>query len=191
MPTPYKILRDDGAVTWQAIGAVPMLDHDEVQGIVLYHLPWDAQVHFDEFLSALLAGDPLDAVLTDLGRSLAFSYEAKGTVVHYGYEGGEFAGAAGAGVDPSWLEGSDAPWHLAAKSGDPQYAPASDVPADVDLEARGVRGVWAIPVPMPDGMPPAVISVWRSVAAAPVSPSWVAMWASCWCSVHVTRASCT
>ncbi len=169
VPTPYAIMRDDGGVTWQAIGAVPMLDHPDVEGIVLYHLPWDAQLHFDAFLSALLAGAPLEAVLTDLGRSLAFSFEARGTVVHHGFDGRDFTGATGAGVDLGWLHGDDAPWHMAARSGQPWYGSADAVPGGDGLADAGVRGVWAIPVPMPEGMPGAVLSVWRSVDALPVT----------------------
>lgn len=170
VPTVYAVTRPDGSLTWSAVGAVPMLDDPAVDGIVLYHLPWDAQLHFDEFLDSLLAREPLDVVLRALGRSVAASLQSIGAVVHHGFDGGRFAGASGAGVPPACIDVSEGPWHEAARTGQTLHVPATDLPgaAASAAEVAGIAGCWAIPLPPDDRHAPAVLTVWRSVHALPV-----------------------
>ena len=94
----FGIRRPNDETMWVEIGALPLLDIPGVDGIVLRLQAWDAQHHFDTFLVALLADEPLHDVLVALSRSIAASLEADGAAVHHGFDGTTFAGAAGCGV---------------------------------------------------------------------------------------------
>ena len=171
VPTAFPIIRKDGTRTWMVIGAVPLLD-PPVEGMTFYFLPWDAQLHFDEFFSSLLAGDPLDVVLTRLALSVAISLEVAGVSIHHGFDGSGFQAISGAG-HPAGLEAvADGPWHRAARTGEPQHGAVSAIAGiGPDVEASGLRGCWAIPVPPHEGLDPldgAVMTVWRRVHVAPV-----------------------
>jgi PAS domain S-box-containing protein len=102
VPTAFPIIRKDGTWTWMVIGAVPVLD-PPVEGMTFYFLPWDAQLHFDEFFASLLAGDPLDVVLARLALSVAISLEVVGVSIHHGFDGSGFQAISGAG-HPAGLE---------------------------------------------------------------------------------------
>lgn len=171
VPTAFPIIRKDGTWTWMVIGAVPLLD-PPVEGMTFYFLPWDAQLHFDEFFASLLAGDPLDVVLTRLALSVAISLEVAGVSIHHGFDGSTFRAVAGAG-HPAGLEAVvDGPWHQAARTGEAHHVAVSSIEGiGPDVEASGLRGCWAIPVPAHDGLDPldgAVMTVWRRVHVPPV-----------------------
>src|SRR5690606_30733644 len=82
VPVPFAILRGDGSRTWQQIGAVPLGDDPDVEGLTFYFIPWDTHHHLDRFMAALLADEPLPTVLGHLARSIAFGLEAVGAAIH-------------------------------------------------------------------------------------------------------------
>ena len=140
VPTAFPIIRKDGTRTWMVIGAVPLLD-PPVEGMTFYFLPWDAQLHFDEFFSSLLAGDPLDVVLTRLALSVAISLEVAGVSIHHGFDGSGFQAISGAG-HPAGLEAvTDGPWHRAARTGEPQHVAVSAI-AGIGPDVEAVMTVW-------------------------------------------------
>ena len=170
VPMVFQIRRADGELSWVEIGAIPLLDVPGVDAIVLRERVWDAQHWFDEFLGALLADGPLDDVLSALCRSIAASLEAEGAVVHYRFDGMAFAGAAGFGAPVDRLPLDVGPWCDAARA---------DAPADVDpvslpcfvgapALAMGLRTCWTTPIPLSQGLAPAVLSVWRTTPGAPL-----------------------
>ena len=167
VPTAFPIIRKDGAWTWMAIGAVPLLD-PPVQGMTFYFIPWDAQLHFDEFFASLLAGDPLDVVLARLALSIAISLEVLGVSIHHGFDGTSFEAVHGAGHPPGLAAVADGPWHRAAITGESQYVPVSAVELGTDLPEPMPRGCWAIPLPPHEALDGAVMTVWRRVSSPPV-----------------------
>lgn len=172
VPTVFAVVRPDGELTWHAVGAVPLLDDPDVRGTSLYLLPWDAQLHFDDSISALLAGEDIARVLVHLARSITISLEALGAIVHHGFDGREFRAETGFGVPDACLEtGTASPWHRAVRSGEPQYVDVDQLSegAREAAEELGVAGVWAIPLPASPGIDPAVLSIWRHEALAPVT----------------------
>lgn len=172
VPTVYAVTRPDGELTWHAVGAAPLLDDPDVRGTSFFLLPWDAQLHFDESISALLAGRDLDRVLVHLARSITISLEALGVIVHHGFDGTDFTAETGFGVPRVCLEGStDSPWRRAVTSGEAQYVEVGTLaePARAAAEELGIGGVWAIPLPASRGIEPAALSVWRRQALAPVT----------------------
>ena len=169
VPSVFGIIRGDGDITYMAVGAVPLLE-PPVDGFVFYFLPWDAQLHFDKFFAALLSGESLDVVFARLGLSIAISLEAAGAVVHYGFDGVTFAATAGTGEPEGCRDLVDAPWHRAVLTGEPQYVFTADLgTAAPSVEAAGLEGCWAIPLPRLDGLAPAVLTVWRRTAMPPVT----------------------
>lgn len=167
VPTAFPIIRKDGNWTWMAIGAVPLLD-PPVEGMSFYFIPWDAQLHFDEFFASLLAGDPLDVVLARLALSIAISVEVLGVSIHHGFDGTDFEAVHGAGHPPGLAEVVEGPWHRAALTGESQFVPISAVDLRGDLPEPMPRGCWAIPLPRHEGLGGAVMTVWRRVASPPV-----------------------
>jgi diguanylate cyclase (GGDEF)-like protein/PAS domain S-box-containing protein len=173
VPTAYAIVRPDGTLTWQAVGAVPLVDDPDVGGITFFFVPWDAHHHFDEFMSALLAGEPLARVLGHLSSSIAASLEAVGVSIHHGYDGGAFAGVGAAQVPAACLDldPDAAPWAQVAETARPEYLDVGVLPHPARSAAvdAGIAGLWVIPAGMPVGVAPAVVTVWRPVAALPVT----------------------
>jgi len=171
VPTVYTILRADRTATRQAIAAVPLLDDPDVQGIVLYFLPWDAQLHLDDSLARLLAGDPLDDVLSTLSQAVAVSLEAIGAAVHHGFDGDRFGSSGAWNVPHECLALEESPWRCAVEAGKPVYAPTRVLPpaAAGAATAAGIAGVWAIPIDVGPDVAPAVLTVWRPVHAEPVT----------------------
>lgn len=170
VPTVYAIVRPDGSVTWQAVGAVPLAGEPDVDGFTFYFIPWDAHHHLDEFMAALLADEPLRVVLEHYSRSVAASLEAVGAAVHHGYEDGSFAGVACADVPMECLELDRGPWDEVAVTGEPAYLGVDVLPGDARdaAVAAGIHGVWAIPVRSSQA-PLSVLTVWRPVATPPVN----------------------
>jgi diguanylate cyclase (GGDEF)-like protein/PAS domain S-box-containing protein len=159
VPMVFEVLRPNGTTTWVEIGAMPLLDVPGVEGIVMRLRPWDGQHDFDEFLDALLADQPLHTVLEALSRSIAGSLEADGVVVHYGFDGTAFAGAAGIGVPVDDLSLDDGPWCTTATTGEP---------AHLSSDAWGMASCWTIAVPHGPEVAAAVLSVWRRVSGMPL-----------------------
>ncbi|MDQ1396203.1 MAG: hypothetical protein QOG64_1462 [Acidimicrobiaceae bacterium] len=170
VPMVFGILRPDGETTWVEVGAMPMLDVEGVEGIVLRHRAWDAQHHFDRFLAALLADSSLDVVLAALASSIAASLEADGAVIHHGFDGASFGEAAGCGLPVDDLPLDDGPWCETARSGQAAHMAVADLPAGARrvAEDAGMAVCWTSPVEQSEGLAPAVVSVWRSSSGGPL-----------------------
>lgn len=176
VPTVYPIIRADGSLTWQAVAAVPMLDDPDVRGFVFYYLPWDAQLEFDNAVTSLLEGDDLPVVLGRLSRAISIHFEAVAAAVHHGFDGARFEGATVTGLpDDCVVDDPRSPWHRAAADDRPVYEVTDALrsflgpDALAALEAAGIEGVWAIPVPSGQDDDPAVLSVWRTSPMEPVT----------------------
>jgi diguanylate cyclase (GGDEF)-like protein/PAS domain S-box-containing protein len=170
VPPVYPIVRLDGTVTWQCIGAVPLLDDPDVAGIPMYFMPWDAQLHLDDSLASLLAGDPLTEVLGTLARAIAVSFESPGAAIHHGYRDGAFAGHAAWGVPPGCLEAEASPWREAAEVRRPVFARPADLGPHLarTAAASGIEGIWSFPI-LDDALDPAVMTVCRTSPQPPVT----------------------
>lgn len=169
VPVPFAILRADGTVTWQQIGAVPLSD-DDVEGLTFYFIPWDAHHHLDQFMAALVADAPLREVLGHLARSIASSLESVGVAIHRDVGPGAPPGV-GTGVPEELLDLPDGPWEAVARTGQPLHLSADDLPGDGPDRARraGIGGVWVIPVAGSSDAGRAVVSIWRTQANPPVN----------------------
>jgi diguanylate cyclase (GGDEF)-like protein/PAS domain S-box-containing protein len=170
VPVPFAILRADGSRTWQQIGAVPLNDDPDVEGITFFYMPWDSHHHLDQFMAALLADEPLVVVLEHLAQSIAFGLEAIGVSVHHDLRSGG-AVAAGAGVPDALLRLDDGPWLEVAATGEALHLSVEDLSVGAEAAARdaGIQGVWVIPVAGSNGSPRAVVAIWRPVASPPVN----------------------
>ena len=71
VPMVFALQRPDGRAVWVEIGAMPMLESADVEGIALRLRACSGQERFDEFIAALLADEPLDDVLAALCESIA------------------------------------------------------------------------------------------------------------------------
>jgi diguanylate cyclase (GGDEF)-like protein/PAS domain S-box-containing protein len=165
VPMVFEVLRPDGSRNPVEVAALPVVDLAGDDIIALRVRPFESQHHFDGFLAAMLDGRPLDELLEPLCRSIAVSLGAAGAAVHHGHDGSRFASS------PSWglPEGlvADASWVPLAEPGSTDV---DELPADVrDLaSAAGLAVAWTVPVPTSDGLPPAVLSVWRRPPGAPL-----------------------
>ena len=173
VPMVFQIRRADGELGWVEIGAIPLLDVPGVEDlIVLRERRWDEQYWFDKFVGTVLADEPLDDVLGALCRSIATALEADGAVVHYRFDGAAFAGAAGFGAPVDQLPLDVGPWCDAAAAGvpAPSHVEPVDLPCFVGAPAKaiGFQACWTMPVPLSPGLAPAVLSVWRRAAGAPL-----------------------
>lgn len=171
VPPVYQIVRPDGTGTWRAIGAVPLLDDPDVGGIPMYFTAFDAQLHLDESLAALLAGAPLPRVLDRLTLAMAAFFEAPAAAVHWGFADGGFADTAASGVPAPCLEADPPPWAEVARTGEPHYLPTRDLGgvAAAEAAAAGLAGAWVLPVPPHPSIDPAVLTIWRSTEHRPVT----------------------
>ena len=170
VPMVFAIRRSTGDSIWVEIGAMPLLDVDGVNGIVLRLRPWDAQYHLDEFFGALLADAPLDEVLAPLTRSIAALLEADAVAVCHGFDGTRFAGAVGCGLlDVAPLREAGL-WDMAA-SGTVHWPTAEVVAAmggtGLD-DVATLEACWISTVPGGQGLAPAVLSVWRATPGPPL-----------------------
>jgi len=171
VPPVYQIMRPDGTGTWRSIGAVPLLDDPDVQGVVMYFMAFDAQLHLDESLAALLAGEPLPHVLDRLSKAMAAFFEAPGAAIHWGFSEERFAGTAASGVPEACLAAAPAPWAEVARTGEPRYLRTEELPspaAEAALDA-GLSGLWVLPVPPHTSVGPAVLTIWRDAPHPPVT----------------------
>jgi diguanylate cyclase (GGDEF)-like protein/PAS domain S-box-containing protein len=170
VPVPFAILRGDGSRTWQQIGAVPLTDDPDVEGITFFYMPWDSHHHLDQFMAALLADEPLAVVLGHLAQSISYGLEAIGVSVHHDLRSGG-AAAAGAGVPDSLRDLVDGPWLEVAATGAALHLAVDELPVEAHEAARdaGIEGVWVIPLAGPNGVPRAVVAIWRPVSSPPVN----------------------
>ena len=166
VPMVFEVLQRDGTRAWVEIGAMPMLDFPGVEGIVLRLRKWGSQHHYDEFVAALLADEPLADVLVALARSIAALVEAAGAAIHHGFDGSAFAAAAATGVPSACLLADDGPWRETAVTGEPATQPVDGLPTAAKEAAgeAGLRVCWTVPVPRTEGLAGAVVSVWREGA---------------------------
>jgi diguanylate cyclase (GGDEF)-like protein len=148
---------------------MPFLDHPDVDAIVLRLQRWDASHHFDDFLAALLADEPLPVVLGALCRSIAVSLEAEGAVVHYGFDGAAFEGADGFAAPFELIRSDQGPWCQAVAQHDTISVEVGELPEPLAsaAAAAGFRACWAVPVPAA-GVAPAALSIWRVAPGAPL-----------------------
>ena len=170
VPMVFGVLRPNNETMWVEIGAMPLLDQPDIDGIVLRLQVWESQHHFDIFLAALLADEPLEEVLAALSHSIAASLEADGAAVHHGFDGEGFAGATGFGVPIDCLPLDGGPWCQTAATSEPSYVAVGDLPGPVAVAAAtiGLQACWTVPVLTGEGLAPAVLSVWRAVGGAPL-----------------------
>jgi diguanylate cyclase (GGDEF)-like protein/PAS domain S-box-containing protein len=168
VPMVFGLRRPDEQTSWVQVGAM-LLAVAGNDSIVLRLQVWDAQQHFDEFMDALLEDEPLDDVLVSLARSIAELLDAEGAIVHYGFDGEAFAGAAGYGVALS-LPLDAGPWVDAARLSATEHHVLSDLPDGVAAAAKegDLLGCWTVPVPRSEGLAPAVLSVWRDEEGGPL-----------------------
>jgi diguanylate cyclase (GGDEF)-like protein/PAS domain S-box-containing protein len=164
VPMVFELLRPDGTRTWMEIGAIPLLDVPGVEGIALRCRPWDGQAHFEDFVGSLLEDAPLPEVLGRLCRSIASSLQASGAVVHHGFDGSSFAASAGHGVPEACLARDD-PWRAVVTDGIPRTLGTVDLPSSLAAVAReaGIEACWIHPVPVSEGLAPAVLTICRPV----------------------------
>lgn len=171
VPPVYQILRPDGTGTWRAIGAVPLIDDPHVAGVAMYFMAFDAQLHLDEALAALMAGQPLPQVLDLLARSMAAFFEAPAAAVHWGLEDGRLGGTAAYEVPVPCLELADAPWEKVGRAGEPLYLATVELPGTAAAAAAEARlgGLWVLPVPPHPSIGPATLTIWREASTPPVT----------------------
>jgi diguanylate cyclase (GGDEF)-like protein/PAS domain S-box-containing protein len=170
VPMVFTLLRPDGAPTAVEIGAIPFLDDPEVNAIVLRLQAWDATRRFDEFLAALLADEPLSALAPPLCSSIAATMEARGAVIHCGFDGSAFASAVGFGAPLAEITSDRGPWRQAVTDGELATAAVADFddPLASAAAASGFRSCWAVPVATGARVAPAALSVWRASADDPL-----------------------
>ncbi len=175
IPMVFELLRPDGTTTWVEIGAMPMLDVEGIEGIVLRHRAWGSQHHQDEFVRSLLADSPLDEVLGSLARSIAMSLEAAAVVIHHGFDGGRYTGAAGQRVDGTAVPDeacalAGSPWMEAAVTEAGGVLHDDDLPEPIRSMARaeGWGALWTTPVPIGD-LGRAALSTWREGPGRPLA----------------------
>jgi diguanylate cyclase (GGDEF)-like protein/PAS domain S-box-containing protein len=168
VPMVFQVIRPDGGTTWTEVGAMPLLDVPGVEGIVLRLRTYDAQERFDEFLAALLGDEPLGDVLTALTRSITSSLWCDGAVVHYGFDGMAFEGAAGVGIPADLHPLTDGPWCEAVRTGEPHHRAVEKLDPAVQAVAGRLRVCWTVPVAMSQGVAPAALSVWREHLGPPL-----------------------
>ncbi len=168
VPMIFGLLRPDGTTTWVEIGAMPLLHVPGVEAIALRLRACDPQEHFDRFLAALLADEPLDDVLAALTRSIAGSLDAGGAVVHYGFDGTAFGGMGGVGAPLGVIPLDEGPWCEAVRTGEPCHRAVAKLEPAVAAAAGEFRACWTVPVPITEGLAPAALSVWRVTAGPPL-----------------------
>jgi diguanylate cyclase (GGDEF)-like protein/PAS domain S-box-containing protein len=169
IPMVFQMLLPDGRTTWVEVGSIPLLDDPDVHGIVFRTRGWNGVHYRDEFMRALLADEPLDVVLTCLARSIASSLQSRAAVIHYGFDGERFASAVG-GYSPAGCTPCGAgPWRDTALTREPLVCDVESLPPEVRAAAAraGFQTIWTVPVPASEGLAPAVMSVWRTVAGTP------------------------
>ena len=101
VPMVFTLRHREGHNVACEVGAMTLPDLDHFQGIALRLRPWDQQYHFDRFVRSLLAADSLDLVCQHLSSAIAAELQSSGVIVHHGFDGTAFAGAAGVGIPPS------------------------------------------------------------------------------------------
>jgi diguanylate cyclase (GGDEF)-like protein/PAS domain S-box-containing protein len=170
VPMVFELLHKDGHTVCCEVGALTLPSEFGFQGIALRLRPWDAQFHFDRFVKSLLGSDPLDQVCEHLTSAIAADLQASGAVVHHGFDGHAFGGAAGVGIPIASLSPSAGPWQRTALTGEAQSATVDELPADAAeaAAALGLHQVWTVPVDPTEGLAPAVLSVWRRETGQPL-----------------------
>jgi diguanylate cyclase (GGDEF)-like protein/PAS domain S-box-containing protein len=160
VPMVFGVRRPDGGTAWVQVGAF-LLGLTGDDSIVLRLQVWDSQHHFDEFMTSLLADQPIDDVLVALCRSIAALLDAQAAIVHHGFDGLVFHGTIGYG-EPD-VPHDRGPWVDGARSVTSSFHEIGDLPGEVAIAAaaRGLRSCWIVPVPLSEGLAPAVLSVWR------------------------------
>jgi diguanylate cyclase (GGDEF)-like protein/PAS domain S-box-containing protein len=169
-PMVFGIVRPDGSSTFVEIGALPLFDLADFEGIAMRLRAYDSMERFERAMAALLRDEPLDVVLEDLAESIALALDAEAAVVHHGFDGGHFEGAAGRGVGVDALPLDAGPWCEVAATGAPAHCAVRELAAPSAAAAPGMEACWVVPVPIPGDSPvlPAVISVWRARPGRPL-----------------------
>jgi diguanylate cyclase (GGDEF)-like protein len=149
---------------------MPVLDVPGIDGIVVRHRPWEEQRHFDRFLIALLADDPLCEVLDALAQSISASVQAAGATIHHGFDGRSFAAVAGSGVPDACRSLDEGPWSDVVAVGAATYLDVDDLAEPVAAAARsaGFGACWTLPVTLASGLAPAVLTIWRGPSGGPL-----------------------
>ncbi len=165
VPMVFEILQPDGSTAWAEIGAIPLLDVPEVEGIALRCRPWGGQRLLEQFIDSLLVDAPLAEVLGHLCKAVAAALQATGASVHHGFDGEAFAAATGSGV-PDGCLADDGPWRdvLDTEEGVADLR-VGELPADLAALAReaGFQACWTARIPPSEGLAAAALTLWRPV----------------------------
>jgi diguanylate cyclase (GGDEF)-like protein/PAS domain S-box-containing protein len=167
VPMVFGLRHADGSIRWVEIGAMPLLEVPGVEAIALRLRVFDAQKRFDDFVDRLLAGHPLEDVLMALSRSIAAALDAQGAVIHHGFDGSAFNGAAGFGLPIDVLPLDRGPWLEVVRTGEPCHRSVSQLDPEVIVAAGDLRACFAVPV-VAAGVAPAALSVWRTTPGPPL-----------------------
>lgn len=171
VPMVFELLRPDGTTSWAEIGAMPLLDVPGMDAIALRLRRWDAQHQVDEFVSALLADEPLPQVLGSLAHAIALLLETDGATVHHGFDGTAFADVVAAGLPVACVTVDRGPWCETVITGESVVCSVDALPSGAAEAARsaGIEGLWTALVPSSEGLAPAVVTVWRSEPGPPLT----------------------
>jgi diguanylate cyclase (GGDEF)-like protein/PAS domain S-box-containing protein len=163
VPIVFALRGPDGVQRWAEVGGVPLHGEAGAGLIAVRTRPWDADHHLHEFLTALLASEPLDDVLVPLARSMAATFTVAGTAVHHGFDGSAFDGVAGSWPEASALPLDRGPWCDVAAAGIAGELMSVEEP-DATL---GTTRCWLAAVATDGVVAPAVVSMWHG---GPVEP---------------------
>lgn len=154
----FPVMLPDGGSLHVEVAAMPLSDADAGDLIALRLRSWEAERHMSQFVRGMVAGAPLTDDLERLTRSLAASLEGVAAAVHHGFDGTSFHGVAGSWPGAASLPLEGDPWVAALEQGDLVEVE----PCHPALRELGAVTGWIVPVRPHDGIPLAVLSVWRN-----------------------------
>ena len=169
-PMVFGIMRPDGSTTFVEIGALPLFDLPDFDGIAVRLQSYDAMERFERAMASLLGDEPLDVVLEALAESISLTLDAQAAVIHHGFDGTRFEGATGHGVRVDALPLDAGPWCQVAANGLPAHCAVSELATVAETAASGLEACWVAPVPIPadSPVPPAAVSIWRARPGPPL-----------------------
>jgi len=175
LPTIWAIRQPGGEVVHAEIGAKVYLDDPDFTGVVLRLRPFEAERHFDAFVTGLAHGHPLEQNLASIARWVEARLAGSRVTVAHDWDGQRFTRAIPTAL-PAVLDGTmgdgglPAPWTSAARTGSLAAADLGDLPPEVAAAAAacGLAACWVLPIEAahkdePDG----VLLMWRSEPGPP------------------------
>lgn len=173
IPIVFALTRPDGSQAWVEVGAMPLLDVPGVEGVVLRHRRWQGQHDTDRVLASLVAGDDLSHVLGLVCTAIAGTVDGAGAAVYLDFDGEAFGASAASGL-PAGIVGATGPgtpWAKVAASGSADLTAIEAVGHDLAAVAatNDLQACWCLPVPATEGLPAAVVAIWRHRPGAPLT----------------------